>query len=490
MQPETTTVLLEAANFEPVGILPDLGAARAAHRGLEPLGEGRRSVPRRAGRRRSPRELHRRARRRALDRRHRRQRATSPSGRSSSSGPERADAADRARGRSARASSASCSSGSASSVAGRLDVTVPTWRARDVTREADLVEEVARFHLRRGPVHAAARARMQAAHARPAAAPRGRGRARRRRLLARRTRRASSRRTPTRTPFGCPIRCRPSRRPADDAPSRPRRVRPAKRRRRQRGHRPVRDRPRLPAVRRTAAGRALASSAASPRAASARAKGVVETLYGALHVELRSSRAERHAPPPGQGRARRRPAGSASSTRLCSRGLGRLRARPRRALRRRARTPRLRGRDHLPGRAAGSRVRRRRGRARRRSRRRRSRGRRPELRELRRLRRLPRRAVPEGRKSIAFRVAFQSPERTLSDEDARRVARADRRGARRALRRRAAGLDSAAAEERGSGSRGARGWPLRSDRSPRTPAGSRPRRWLMLVDRPGPARCG
>ena len=31
-------------------------------------------------------------------------------------------------------------------VAGQ-DVTVPTWRARDVTREADLVEEVARFHL-------------------------------------------------------------------------------------------------------------------------------------------------------------------------------------------------------------------------------------------------------------------------------------------------------------------------------------------------------
>jgi phenylalanyl-tRNA synthetase beta chain len=27
------------------------------------------------------------------------------------------------------------------------DVTVPTWRARDVTREADVVEEVARFHL-------------------------------------------------------------------------------------------------------------------------------------------------------------------------------------------------------------------------------------------------------------------------------------------------------------------------------------------------------
>ena len=42
-------VLLEAANFEPVGILRTLRAARAAHRGLEPLGEGRRPVPRRAG---------------------------------------------------------------------------------------------------------------------------------------------------------------------------------------------------------------------------------------------------------------------------------------------------------------------------------------------------------------------------------------------------------------------------------------------------------
>jgi len=33
---------------------------------------------------------------------------------------------------------------------------VPTWRARDVTREIDLVEEVARFKLQRDPVHAAA----------------------------------------------------------------------------------------------------------------------------------------------------------------------------------------------------------------------------------------------------------------------------------------------------------------------------------------------
>ena len=44
--------------------------------------------------------------------------------------------------------------------------------------------------------------------------------------------------------------------------------------------------------------------------------------------------------------------------------------------------------------------------------------------------------VPAGKQSIAFSVVFQSPERTLSDEDARRL-RGDRRRAPRALRRRA-----------------------------------------------------
>ena len=38
-----------------------------------------------------------------------------------------------------------------------------------------------------------------------------------------------------------------------------------------------------------------------------------------------------------------------------------------------------------------------------------------------RLRRLPRRPDPRGTKSIALRVAFQSPERTLSDEDAQEI---------------------------------------------------------------------
>ena len=38
--------------------------------------------------------------------------------------------------------------------------------------------------------------------------------------------------------------------------------------------------------------------------------------------------------------------------------------------------------------------------------------------------------VGEGRKSVAFSVVFQSPERTLSDEDAGAAARRDRRRAR------------------------------------------------------------
>ena len=46
--------------------------------------------------------------------------------------------------------------------------------------------------------------------------------------------------------------------------------------------------------------------------------------------------------------------------------------------------------------------------------------------------------IGRGKKSIAFSVTFQSPERTLTDEDAAEL-RADRHGA-QALRRRASGL--------------------------------------------------
>ena len=74
----STEILLEAANFEPFGLLRELGAAEAADGRLEPLGEGRRSVPRPAGgvvRHAAPR----RARRRSLAGRQRRpRRAAAP----------------------------------------------------------------------------------------------------------------------------------------------------------------------------------------------------------------------------------------------------------------------------------------------------------------------------------------------------------------------------------------------------------------------------
>ena len=108
----TTTVLLEAANFEPYGIYRTSERHAAAHRGLEPLGEGRRPVPRRAGGR--PRDAaHRRARRRALDRRTPTSTASCPSGRVVRFRPERADAligieiAARRAGRAPRDASAS-----------------------------------------------------------------------------------------------------------------------------------------------------------------------------------------------------------------------------------------------------------------------------------------------------------------------------------------------------------------------------------------------
>ena len=124
---------------------PQLRAPRPAHGRLEPLGEGRRPAPRRA--RRRPRD--------AADRRARRRDARPARPTCAAELPERpvvrcrperaneliglelADKEqqrilDRPRLRASRRTGTS---------------RVPTWRARDVTREVDVVEEVARFQL-------------------------------------------------------------------------------------------------------------------------------------------------------------------------------------------------------------------------------------------------------------------------------------------------------------------------------------------------------
>ena len=158
----------------------DLGAARPAHRGVEPLGEGRRPAPRRA--RRGPREPpDRRSRRRRARRERRRPRRACPSGPSIRLRPERTD----------RIVGLEVEPAEQRGILERLgfdvsddwDVTVPTWRARDVTREIDLVEEVARVVLDRVP-HTMPLRRSVAGHLtreQRHAAPR-RGRARRRRI--------------------------------------------------------------------------------------------------------------------------------------------------------------------------------------------------------------------------------------------------------------------------------------------------------------------
>ena len=98
-------------------------------------------------------------------------------------------------------------------------------------------------------------------------------------------------------------------------------------------------------------------------------KGVLETLYGALGLELRVARAATRAAPPGEGcadgrRVVRRVAPDAHRGHL-----GGVRARPRDALRGRSGAGRLRGRPHVPGDAPGHRGRRGRGRRGRRARR-------------------------------------------------------------------------------------------------------------------------
>ena len=200
VRPETTTVLLEAANFEPVGILRTserLGlrtdGSNRWEKGVdphlaEPAAVYATAAPRRARRARGWTGVDRRV-----------------GGAAGAAGrplpPERANALNglevptddqRAAPRAARLRRRPTTG----------TVTVPTWRARDVTREADVVEEIARVHLDEIPFTLPRARRCRAARlASSGCAARGRGRARRRRASTRRTRGASSRRTrPGRAP--------------------------------------------------------------------------------------------------------------------------------------------------------------------------------------------------------------------------------------------------------------------------------------------------
>ena len=159
-----------------------LGAARAAHRGLEPLGEGRRPVPRRAGR-----DLRDRAARRADEGAlcGRDRRAGRPPG---AAGDAAAAGADR-RGRRARdPARRAAPDPRAARLRGRgarrgrhrPDLARPRRHARDRRGRGGHP----RPRAREGAVHAAAAARdVRAADRGTAAAPRDRGRARRRGAL-------------------------------------------------------------------------------------------------------------------------------------------------------------------------------------------------------------------------------------------------------------------------------------------------------------------
>ena len=86
-------------------------------------------------------------------------------------------------------------------------MTVPTWRARDVTREIDVIEEVARVVLDRVP-HTMPLRRSVAGHLtrEQRLRRRARGRARRRRVHRGVHVEPRRRPIPTRTRSGCPSR--------------------------------------------------------------------------------------------------------------------------------------------------------------------------------------------------------------------------------------------------------------------------------------------
>ena len=224
-----------------------------------------------------------------------------------------------------RPSSASCSSASASRSRDDWDVTVPTWRARDVTREIDVVEEVARIVLDRVPDDDAAACARSPGTSRASSGSAG--------LLEDVLVGAGFSEAYTWSlvasdPDPNAIRL-PDPMSSDHSILRTtlgqwsHRGRPRERRRGQRGHRSVRARARLPAgaslelpEERWRVGGIVAGGFDAAR------RGPWRSLFDALHLDLRPS-PHGVAVPASRGRPRAaKPGGSASCTRPCSRAPG------------------------------------------------------------------------------------------------------------------------------------------------------------------------
>ena len=291
---------------------------------------------------------------------------------------------------------------------------------RDVTREVDVVEEVARFRLDDVPFTLPARREMFGA-----LTPMQRLRRRVEDVLA---------------GLGLAETYTPSLRPDDADPqalrlpepisaelavlrtqpaAEPRRGRAAQRRARRRRRRAVRGRARLPA-RRRACPTSRRTSPAIVEGGWSRAKGIVEALYAALKAEPSFERAERRAAPSRARRRRPRPVSSASCTRRVLEGVwGAFELDLAKLLEVAREEVRYKDVITFPpvhqdlAFAVAEDV------ERRRARRRRARGRGPgAARDARRSTSTAASRSGEGRKSIAFAATFQSAERTLTDEDA------------------------------------------------------------------------
>ncbi len=314
-------------------------------------------------------------------------------------------------------------------------VRVPTWRARDVTREIDVVEEIARFRLEDVPFTLPARREMIGTLTRE---QRSGGASRTRSSASaspRPTRRASCPTTRRRWKLPEPISVELTALRTTLLPS----LVEAARRNVDAGARsialfeiarvylPDGD---LPDERVRVAG--------ITEGGFLHVKGVVEALYAALKAEPSFERTQHPLLHPGKAARARRRASSASCTRACSTASGARSSSTSPTSSPSSREPvtyedvitypavrqdiAVSVPEDVPAgdlvavarEAAG-----------------------PELREIRVFDVYRGEQVGEGRKSVAFSVAYQSPERTLSEEDATRLRDAIVDGARRAFRRRA-----------------------------------------------------